>query len=92
MSLHKTQTKQQSKELLKKGTPGPIKAKVHACHTKQIVLAFFYSKGLIHTSYLPRGQTVNTTYIIEALSKFLKIFRKKRPIMASQNWFLHWDN
>jgi len=92
VSFHTPQTKQQSKQWLKKGTPGPIKAKVHASRTKQMVLAFFDSKGLIYTNYVPRGQTVNATYIIEALYKFLKVFRKKRPILASQDWFLHWDN
>jgi hypothetical protein len=35
------QTKQQSKQWLVKGEPGPIKAKVHASRSKQMVLAFF---------------------------------------------------
>jgi hypothetical protein len=57
-----------------------------------MVLAFFDSKGLIYTNYVPRGTTVNATYIVEALGNFMKIFKKKRPIMAAGEWFLHGDN
>ena len=92
VSFHTPETKQQSKQWLKKGTPGPIKAKVSATRTKQMVLAFFDSKGLIYTNYVPRGTTVNAKYIVGALGRFLKIFRKKRPVMAQQEWFFHWDN
>ncbi len=31
-------------------------------------------------------------YIWTALTRFLKVFRQKRPIMAEQEWWLHWDN
>jgi hypothetical protein len=47
-----------------------------------MVLAFFDAKGFIYTNYMPRGTTVNANNIMEALGKFMKIFRKKRPIMA----------
>jgi hypothetical protein len=55
VSFQTPQTKQQSKKWLVKGQPGPIKAKVHASRTKQIVLAFFDSKGLIYMNYVPGG-------------------------------------
>jgi hypothetical protein len=29
---------------------------------------------------------------VEALSKFLAAFKKKRPNMAAGEWFFHWDN
>jgi hypothetical protein len=29
---------------------------------------------------------------VDALSKFLATFKKKRPNMAAQEWFFHWDN
>ncbi len=35
---------------------------------------------------------MNATYIVEALGSFMKILKKKRPIMAAGEWFLHWDN
>jgi hypothetical protein len=46
VSLYTPETKRQSKQWLVKGTPGPIKAKVHATRKKQMVLAFFDAKGL----------------------------------------------
>jgi histone-lysine N-methyltransferase SETMAR len=92
VSFHTPETKQQSKQWLKKGEPGPIKAKVHATRAKQMVLAFFDAKGLIYTNYVPKGTTVNANYIVEALGTFLKVLRKKRPVMAAGEWFLHWDN
>jgi histone-lysine N-methyltransferase SETMAR len=92
VSFHTPETKQQSKQWLPKGQPGPIKAKVQASRTKQMVLAFFDAKGIIYTNYAPRGTTVNANYIVEALGKFMKVFRKKRPIMAEGQWFFHWDN
>jgi hypothetical protein len=55
VSFHTPQIRQQSKQWLVKGKPGPIKAKVHASRTKQMVLSFFDSKGLIYTNYVPRG-------------------------------------
>jgi histone-lysine N-methyltransferase SETMAR len=92
VSFHTPETKQQSKQWLKKGEPGPIKAKVHATRAKQMVLAFFDAKVLIYTNYMPKGTTVNANYIVEALGTLLKVLRKKRPVMAAGEWFLHWDN
>ena len=92
VSFHTPETKRQSKQWTKKGQPGPIKAKVHASRTKQMVLVFFDAAGVIYTNYVPRGETVNAEYIKKALARFLVIFRQKRPIISSQEWFLHWDN
>jgi histone-lysine N-methyltransferase SETMAR len=92
VSFHTPETKKQSKQWLKKGSPGPVKAKVHASRSKQMVLVFFDSKGVIYTNYVPRGTSVSANYILEALGRFLVHFRKKRPDMASGEWFFHWDN
>ncbi len=92
MSFHTPQTKQQSKQWLVKGQRGPIKAKIHGSRTKQMVLAFFDSKGLIYMNHMPRGTTVNAKYIGEALGKFLKVFKHKRPEMVAGDWWFHWDN
>ncbi len=92
VSFHTPETKQQSKQWVKKGQPGPLKAKVHASRTKQMVLVFFDAKGVIYTNFVPKGQTVNASYIRTALARFLEVFRQKRPKMALQDWWLHWDN
>ncbi len=57
-----------------------------------MLLAYFDADGVIYTDYVPRGETVNAKYIIESLGRFLEKYRAKRPIQASQEWFLHWDN
>ncbi len=41
---------------------------------------------------MPRETIVNTKYIVEVLGNIMKIFKKKRPIIAVGEWFLHWDN
>ena len=89
VSVHTPETKQQSKQWPRKRLPGPIKAKIHATHSKQMVVAFFEATGLIYTNYMPRGTRVNANYIVGALGKFLTIFRQKRRVMAVQEWFIH---
>jgi histone-lysine N-methyltransferase SETMAR len=92
VSMHTPETKHQSMQWLKKGAPGPVKAKVIATHAKQMVLAFFDDQGIVYTNYVPRGVTVNAAYIVNALRRFLKAFRKKRPDLVAGEWFLHWNN
>ncbi len=92
VSFQTPETKQQSMQWLPKGQPGPVNAKVHATRTKQMVLAFFDSKGLIYTNYVPRGTTMNANYIKEDLGTFMKILRKKRPQMVAGDWLYCWDN
>ena len=92
VSFHTPTTKKQSKEWTPKGQAGPIKAKVHASRTSQMVLAFFDNKGPIYTNYVPRGTTVNAIYILGALGRFQKVFKQKRPETAAGEWYFHWDN
>ncbi len=53
---------------------------------------FFDAKDVIYTNYVLKDETFNAEYIKKSLARFLKVFRKKRPIMSSQEWFLHLDN
>ena len=69
----------------KKGQLGPIKAWVCASRSKQMVLDFFYDRGIVFTNYAPKANTVSIAYIMESLGSFLKIFCMKRPIMVSQD-------
>ena len=92
VSYHTPETKRQSKQWIQKGKPGPIKARVHASRTKQMVLAFFDSKGLVYTHIAPRGTTINAAYIVKVLDTFMRHFKKKRPGMAELDWLFHWDN
>jgi hypothetical protein len=56
-------------------------AKVHATRTKKLVLVFF-DKGLINTNY---RTMVKAKFIMEALGKFIKILKRKRPVMAPRD-------
>ena len=46
----------------------------------------------MYTNIVPRGATVNETYIMKALGIFLKRLKQKRPQMVAREWFFHWDN
>jgi hypothetical protein len=43
-------------------------------------------------NFVPRGRTVNAAYIIEALTRFLKVLKVKRLTMTAGTWWFHWDN
>ena len=55
-----------------------------------MVLTFWCSKGLINTNSVPRGTMVHTNHMVEAVFKFLLIFKPKMFIMAAVEWFLCW--
>jgi histone-lysine N-methyltransferase SETMAR len=92
VSYHTPESKKKSKQWIKRGEPGPVKAKTQESRTKQMILAFFDSRGLIYTHIVPRGGKVNGDYIVKALDIFLKNLKQKRPIMVEQEWWFHWDN
>jgi hypothetical protein len=59
------ETKRMSKEWTLKGKPGPLEAKVQASRSKQMVFAFFDSRGLIYTHIASRSATINAPYIVD---------------------------
>ena len=61
VSYHTPETKEQSKQWLKKGTPGPVKARSHATRTKQMVLAFFDNKGTTTPTLCPEARRSTQT-------------------------------
>jgi hypothetical protein len=67
-----SETKKQFKQWIKKGKPGPIKARVQTSRTKQIILAFFDSKGLVYSHIVTRGISINALYIVKVLGFFMK--------------------
>jgi hypothetical protein len=44
---------------------------------------FFHKKGVKYTNYAPRGETVNTNYIIKDLCTFLKVLKEKMPKLCA---------
>ncbi len=57
-----------------------------ACHetTKTMVLAFFDSRGMVYTNYVPKGKSVNGNFIAGALRTFLKHSKKKMPEIVKE--------
>jgi histone-lysine N-methyltransferase SETMAR len=92
VSYHTPETKKQSKQWIAKGKPGPIKARVQAGRTKQMILAFFDNKGLVYSHIVTRGVPINADYIVKVLGLFMKQLKKKRPATVAQQWWFHWDN
>jgi hypothetical protein len=60
-----------------------LKAKVQASSSKQMVFAFFDSRGLIHTHIASRSATINAPYVVDVLGKFWRSLRLKRPELLS---------
>ncbi len=92
VALHTPETKEKSKQWLRKGTPGPIKARVHSSREHVMVLAFFDSEGMIYTRYVAKGTKVNAIYVRDTLARFRKALAAKRPQMVKNGWRFHWDN
>jgi [histone H3]-lysine36 N-dimethyltransferase SETMAR len=69
-----------------------LKARVHKSCMKEMVMAFFDSRGLIYTPLAPRGATINADYTIMVLGNFMEHLRKKRPLLLEEEWWFHWDN
>lgn len=92
VALFTPERKEQSKQWVPRGTPGPIKGKSQQSREKRMVLAFFDNRGLIYSNIVPKSSTVNAKYIIDALKIFYKRLREKRPEKADAGIILHWDN
>jgi histone-lysine N-methyltransferase SETMAR len=92
VSYRTPQNKKQSKQWIKKGKPGPSKARVNASRTKQMLLEFLDSKGLVYTHIMLKRTTINANYNLVVLGKFMVYLRKKWPEITKGNWFFHWDN
>ena len=65
---------------------------MQAICTLNIVLLFIDVMELNHTKNVHKEQTINTTNITKALAMFMKIFRLKMPILASEDTFWDRDN
>jgi hypothetical protein len=64
VSYHTPSTTRRSKQRIKKGLPGSVKAKVHVSRTKQMVLVFYDSKRLVYMHAIPRDVTIDANYTV----------------------------
>ena len=84
VSFYNPETKEQSKQWLRKESLAPTKAKSQASRKKQMVFAFFDDSGSVYEHYASVGTKINGDYIIEVLRKFLRILPRKRPLLAEE--------
>jgi len=58
---------------------------------KSMLICFFDYQGIVHTQFMPQGETVNQFYYREILGRLRKRVVRVRPSIA-KNWMLHHDN
>jgi len=56
-----------------------------------MLICFFNSQGIVHTEFVPQGQTVHQFYYREILERLRERVVCVRPSIAN-NWMLHQDN
>jgi hypothetical protein len=76
----------------RKGETRHHEARVHVSRTKQMVMAFFDSHGIMYTHIVPMGSKINAIYIVNDLGLFLKKMRQTWPEIVSRERFFHWEN
>ncbi|XP_029941109.1 uncharacterized protein LOC115383163 isoform X4 [Salarias fasciatus] len=87
------ETKQQSTQRRHQGPPRPKKARQVRSAIKTMLICFFDIKGMVHSEFVPPGQTVNQDFYLEVLRRLQEAVRLKRPALwESGDWWLHHDN
>ena len=87
------ETKRQSSQWKRAGSPRPKKARQSKSTHKLLMILFIDSTGKIYMHWVPTGQTVNKEYYVEVLREFRKRFGRKRPaLFKSGQWHFHQDN
>ena len=87
------ETKRQSLQWKSPGSPRPKKARQSKSKVKLMLIAFFDVRGIVHTEFLPQGQTVNQHVYKDVLRRLIRSVRdKRRELWVNDSWVLHHDN
>lgn len=87
------QTSQQSSEWRLDTEPKPKKPRQSRSKVKVMLIVFFDWQGVVHSEFLPEGQTVTKEYYLAVMKRLREKIRQKRPELWENNsWILHHDN
>ena len=88
-----SKTKRQSREWKSYRSPRPVKARKSKSKVKMILIVFFDIQGIVHSEFLPQGQTLNQTVYKEILRCLVRSVRvKRRSLWEAHAWALYHDN
>ena len=86
------ESKQQSKQWKRSGSPPPKKAKAILSAKKVMASVFWDAKGVIMVDYLQKGATINSDYYCILLRRLREELKTKRPGMLTKRVLFHQDN
>ena len=87
-----SETKQQSKQWLPRGSSGPIKFKSERSVKKVMATVFWDSEGVVPIDFLEGKKTVTGAYYVEVLRKLRTKLAEKRPGKLHRGIIFHHDN
>jgi hypothetical protein len=85
----------ETSEMLKAVTVNPLAKKpwMSKSKIKTMLIYFFNIRGSIHFESVPEGTTVNQTFYVEVLKRFIDVMRcKGGELWRDQSLILHHDN
>ena len=88
-----SELKRQSMAWCSSTSPRPKKSLLQKSKVKTLLIAFFDNKGIIHTEFVPAGQTINAAFYQAVLNRLLERIRRVRPeLHKTGKWLLLHDN
>ncbi|GFY04546.1 nicotinate-nucleotide pyrophosphorylase [Trichonephila clavipes] len=85
------ETKCQSNRRHTPQSPRQKKARMSESRMKPMLIVFFDKNGVVHSKFVPEGQTVNGTFYEEVLKRLERRVNRVRPEISAY-WKLHHDN
>jgi histone-lysine N-methyltransferase SETMAR len=87
------ETKQQSCKWKSSNSPCPKKARRVKSNVKTMLISFFDANGIVHSEFVPNGETVNQAFYLQVLKHLRDAVRWKRlELWQIREWWLHHDN
>ncbi|GFV83667.1 putative DD34D transposase [Trichonephila clavipes] len=90
-NLRPRYTKRQSNKWHTPQSPQQKKARMSKSRMKAMLIVFFDKNGVVHSGFVPEGQTINGAFYVEVLKRLKRRVNRVRPEISA-NWKLHHDN